>query len=100
MLEEGLFYYYEHSGDPDSPELGNHCMVIADSNDSFKPNVQADVYFTQPGAVMKMDSIDRWRSAARWHTNAVELASWDYRSLSLRAVSGAGDTLLRADRQA
>jgi type VI secretion system secreted protein VgrG len=59
MHEEGLFYFFEHSGEPDSPSLGSHTMVIADHNGAFEPNEQALVEFTQPGAVMKADSIDR-----------------------------------------
>jgi type VI secretion system VgrG family protein len=89
MREEGLFYYFEHSGDAASPGLGGHTMVIADHNGSFQPNAQATVRFTQPGAVMKEDAIDRWRSALRWIAGGVELASWDYRSRDTRPVSAA-----------
>ena len=89
MHEEGLFYFFEHSGDADSPALGSHTMVIADQNGAFKTNAQAVVGFTQPGAVMKVDSIDRWRSETRLVTNAVEISSWDYRALNDRPVSAA-----------
>jgi type VI secretion system secreted protein VgrG len=90
LHEEGLFYFFEHSGDPDSATLGSHTMVIADHNGAFVPNVQASVNFTQPGAVMKVDSIDRWRSETRWSTNAISLRSWDYRAVNDRPVSAAG----------
>lgn len=90
MHEEGLFYFFEHSGDADSPALGSHTMVIADHNGAFQPNVQSTVLFTQPGAVMKVDSIDRWRSEARWSTNAIEMSSWDYRAVNHRPVSSSG----------
>jgi len=89
MREEGLFYYFEHSGDAASPGLGGHTMVIADHNGSFQPNAQATVRFTQPGAVMKEDVIDRWRSALRWTAGGVELASWDYRGNGTRPVAAA-----------
>lgn len=59
MLEEGLFYYFEHEGNPGSPSRGMHTMVIADHNDVFRRNRQALVEFTQAGAVMKADSFDR-----------------------------------------
>jgi len=85
--EEGLFYYFEHEGDPDSPELGRHRMVIADHNGAFLSNIQSAVRYTQPGAVMKEDSMDRWRCDVRQQTNAIELASWDYRGLDRRPVS-------------
>jgi type VI secretion system VgrG family protein len=89
MREEGLFYYFEHSGDAASPGLGGHTMVIADHNGSFQPNAQASVRFTQPGAVMREDAIDSWRSELRWTAGGIGLASWDYRSNSTRPVSAA-----------
>jgi type VI secretion system secreted protein VgrG len=87
MHEEGLFYYFEHSGDAASPALGSHTMVIADHNGSFKPNVQPRIAFSQPGATMVQDTLDRWRTEYRLQTNAIELSSWDYRSLGTRPVS-------------
>ncbi|MCX7217386.1 MAG: type VI secretion system Vgr family protein, partial [Burkholderiales bacterium] len=86
MSEEGLFSWLEHLGDPASVSLGSHTLVIADNNAAFKPNAQASINFTQPGAVMKSDSMDRWRSERRWQTTAVEVASWDYRSINNRPV--------------
>ena len=87
MREEGLFYYFEHEGDSASPSLGSHQMVIADHNRAFHPNVQPSVRYTRPGAVMKEDSMDRWRCELKLQTNAVELSSWDYRTLDYRPVS-------------
>ena len=95
MLEEGLFYYFEHEGDPDSPSRGSHTLVIADHNGAFVPNVQADVRYTQSGTVMKEDSIDRWRTEVRMQTNAIELASWDYRSRQMRPVTSQARTARR-----
>ena len=89
MHEEGLFHYFEHSGDAASPGLGSHTMVIADHNGSFKPNAQASIAFSQPGATMREDTLDRWRTELRLQTNAVELSSWDYRSLDTRDVGAA-----------
>lgn len=96
MFEEGLFYFFEHVGDPDSPSFGSHTLVIADHNGAFAPNVQSDVRFTQPGAVMREDSLDRWRTEWRVQTDAIELESWDYRSRSVRSVSSSvgGDASL------
>ena len=95
MSEEGLFYYFEHSAARDTAHLGSHTLVIADHNGSFKPNAQANVRFTQPGAVMREDSIDRWRITSRSVVAETALSSWDYRSNSTRPVSvsacGAGN---------
>jgi type VI secretion system secreted protein VgrG len=90
MSEEGLFYFFEHEGDSASPGLGVHTLVIADHNGAFEPNSQATVRYTQPGAVMKEDSMDRWRSELKLQTTAVELQSWDYRTLDSRPVSAVG----------
>ena len=90
MHEEGLFYYFEHAGDAGQAPFGSHTLVIADHNGSFVPNRQATIAFTQPGATMREDSLDRWRTELRAQTDAVELLSWDYRSLDVRTVSAAG----------
>jgi len=83
MAEEGLFYYYEHRSD-------GHVLVIADHNPAFRPNEQASVRFTQAGAVMREDSMDRWRMQASLLTTEVSLQSWDYRTLDQRKVSASG----------
>lgn len=87
MHEEGLFHYFEHSGSPNKPSLGSHTLVIADHNGAFQPNPQGAVEFTRPGAVMRADSIDRWRTESRLSTNAIELGSWDYRTVRQRQAS-------------
>jgi type VI secretion system VgrG family protein len=105
MSEEGLFYFFEHEGDTGSGNLGTHQLVIADHNGAFKPNRQALVRYTQPGAVMAEDSMDRWRRELRLPTAVVELSSWDYRTLDVRPVSGsvaepAGPALTSRDSRA
>lgn len=90
MYEEGLFYFFEHAGDTGNASLGSHTMVVADHNGAFQPNALASVRFTQPGAVMREDSIDRWRTESRLRTDAVEMGSWDYRTTGQRQVSAAG----------
>ena len=84
MSEEGLFSWIEHLGDASSATLGSHTLVIADHNGAFQSNTQAEIQFTQPGAVMKHDSIDQWRSQRNWQTNAIEICSWDYRQVNTR----------------
>jgi type VI secretion system secreted protein VgrG len=87
MSEEGLFYYFEHSAAPDSPHLGSHTLIIANHNGSFKANAQAGVRYTQAGAVMREDSIDRWRVMSHSVASETAMSSWDYRSCSTRPVS-------------
>ena len=88
MHEEGLFYFFEHAGDG-GPSLGSHTMVIADHNGAFRPNPQRAIRFTQPGAVMREDSIDRWRTDLRASSNGADVASWDYRALQQRRIHAA-----------
>jgi type VI secretion system secreted protein VgrG len=90
MNEEGLFHYFEHTGEPNSPSLGSHTMVIADHNGTFKSNSQANIAFTQASAVMKQDGLDRWRTEMRKQADAIELSSWDYRSLNTRPTCAVG----------
>lgn len=87
MSEAGLFYFFEHSADAASPSLGQHCLVIADHNNAFKPHRPGAVRFTQSSAVMPDDSIDRWRSDARLLTNIVTLSSRDYRGCGTQEVT-------------
>lgn len=89
MHEEGLFYYFEHAGQADTPALGTHTMVIADHNGAFEGDRQGSIAFSQPGATMRQDTFDRWRTELRLQPNAVELVSWDYRSLDTRPVNAA-----------
>jgi type VI secretion system VgrG family protein len=89
MYEEGLFYYFEHSrADGD---LGSHTLVITDHNGAFEPNIQAEVCFTKPGAVMREDSVDRWRITTRSVVGGTSARSWDYRSMSSRPVEASAD---------
>jgi Rhs element Vgr protein len=83
MYEEGLFYYFEHNS---ADGEGSHTLVIADHNGAFQPNIQNEIRFTQPGAVMREDSLDRWRITTRSVVESSSVSSWDYRSRSSRPV--------------
>jgi type VI secretion system secreted protein VgrG len=84
LAEEGLFCWFEHAAD-EGETLGRHTLVIADHNGAFADNPQAHVRYTQSGATLSEDSLDRWLSNVRVDTVASHAASWDYRSLSPRA---------------
>lgn len=92
MHEEGLFYYFEHSPAGDDGDQGCHTLVIADHNGAFQPNTQAEIRFTQPGAVMREDSMDRWRITTRSVVQTASMTSWDYRSVNGRPVSASTGT--------
>lgn len=90
LREEGLFYWWEHEG---KGEEGSHTLVIADHNGAFQPNPQSRVRFTQAGAVLKEDSLSRVARQASVQTASLELASGDYRTLSLRPQQRTGQNL-------
>jgi type VI secretion system secreted protein VgrG len=91
LTEEGLFYWFEHTGDATSATLGQHTLVIADHNGAFQAQNRGamgnTIRFSQSGAGIQDDTIDRWRTQARWHTHAVQMSSWDYRTLDVRPIA-------------
>jgi len=88
LAEEGLFYWVEHeAGEGD----GSHTLIIADHNGAFQPGPQASVRFARADVTETEDSIQQWSRRARWQTNAVRMASWDYRSAQARPVAAQVD---------
>jgi len=88
----GLFCWFEHSGNAqDAATLGEHTLVIADHNGAFAANAQSRIRFTQPGAVMKEDSITQWHGTRRVGVSALNTASFDYRSVANHAASAEAD---------
>ncbi|HEY8099340.1 MAG TPA: type VI secretion system tip protein TssI/VgrG [Burkholderiaceae bacterium] len=77
LAEEGLFYFFEHSGDTNSNAFGSHTLVIADSNAAFAPNQQAHIRYHRPNATESEDSITSWHSSRQLLTNTLSLASWN-----------------------
>ena len=78
MLEEGLFYWFEHAAD-------KHTLVIADHNPAMADGAQASIRFTgSASASFEADSLTQWHSRQSGGTHNVALASWDYRQRGLR----------------
>jgi len=92
MREEGLFCWWEHTGDTTSASLGSHTLVIADHNDAFATNVQPAVRFTASDHTLGEDSLERWTSIGRVASASVAMRSRDHRGLGARPVEAtAGD---------
>ncbi len=93
LAEEGLFYWFDHASGS-APSLGSHTLVISDHNGAFKPNAQATIRYSGVNAMTPDDTFQHWHETQQLNTNAVAMASWDYRSVSSRAVnaSASGDT--------
>lgn len=92
LAEEGLFYWVEHEAGEDGP--GAHTVVIADHNGAFEAGPQDSVKFQRADATETEDSIQQWRQSRAWRTNAVRLASWDYRAMQSRKASAQVDDKL------
>lgn len=90
LLEEGLFWWFEHEGDAASPSLGRHTLVIADHNGTVRPAAQPRVRFTQAGAVLKEDALQHFSSRQTLQTQSAQWSSWDYRTLDTRTVTAQG----------
>ncbi|TCS33312.1 Rhs element Vgr protein [Paucimonas lemoignei] len=83
LAEEGLFYWFEHTGDSTSPALGSHRLVIADSNAAFVQNQQAHIRFHRAAAVEHSDTITEWQASRRILTNTMMVSSWNERQVSV-----------------
>ncbi len=77
LAEEGLFYWFEHTGDTAGASLGSHTLVISDTNSAFTPNVQNPIRFHRAAAVEQTDAITGWQAARHVLTNALAVASWN-----------------------
>ena len=87
LAEEGIFYWFEHSGDTSSPGLGKHTLMLADSNTVFQSGSAPAVRFHRADSTETTDTTDTiqlWTPARRWQTAQISRASWDYRTLSTR----------------
>ncbi|MBE1161103.1 type VI secretion system Vgr family protein [Dyella acidiphila] len=84
LAEEGIFYWFEHSGDTSSPGLGKHTMLLADSNTAFQAGSATAVRFHRADGTETTDTIQVWTPTRRWQTGQISRASWDYRTLSNR----------------
>ncbi|MDE1998679.1 MAG: type VI secretion system tip protein VgrG [Burkholderiales bacterium] len=90
--EEGLFAWFEHTGQPDDTNtLGSHTLILADHNGAFRANTQARVRFTQSGAALAEDSLTRWHGLRRVAPTEVHTASWDYRQVDNQSASAEAD---------
>lgn len=82
--EEGIFYWFEHEGDANASNFGQHTLVLADSNRQFKPDDPVVIGFHQTSDGDPAGNIQNFMAARRWRIGQVMRASWDHRSLSTR----------------
>jgi type VI secretion system secreted protein VgrG len=87
LAEEGIFYWFEHTGDANSPGLGKHTLTLADSNTAFQAGSAPAVRFHRADSTETTDTIQLWTPTRRWQTAQISRGSWDYRTLSTRPSS-------------
>ncbi|ALF90243.1 MULTISPECIES: type VI secretion system Vgr family protein [Ralstonia solanacearum species complex] len=85
LAEEGLSFRIEHE-QSDAPRDGSaqsrHCVVIFD-NDAERPAcAQPEIRFHRIDATEREDAIERFSQTRTVGTNAVTVASWDYKALA------------------
>ena len=83
--EEGLYAWFEHTGQPGEPGLGYHTLVLADHPGAFQPHTPGAleaVRFTQASAVLQGDSLRHWHAHRQVVPTELSTASWDHRSVS------------------
>ena len=90
LASQGLYYWFEHSGDRSADTLGTHTLVIADHNSAFQPEDGRPIRFHRADATETQDAIQHWRAREQRHSPQLRLTSWDYRTRDMRAVSAAG----------
>lgn len=85
LAEEGIYYWFEHEGEPDGADFGKHTLVLADhSHDSRE---LGNVRFHRRDETERSDTVQRWDVARRWRTSRVERATWDHRTLERRQAT-------------
>ncbi|PNR35584.1 hypothetical protein LA06_15960, partial [Xanthomonas oryzae pv. oryzae] len=82
LAEEGIAYWFEHTGAADSATRGTHTLVLSDHNAAFAD--LGTVRYHRTDVTEQQDSVQQWVQAHRWRATSLSRASWDYRSRSLR----------------
>jgi len=92
LLQEGLFYRFEHEADAFSDTLGRHTLVITDDLGAFTE--KAHVRYTQSDATLGADSLTRFITRRRVHVNALQVASRDERTTQLRPAQAQAEATM------
>jgi len=99
LAEEGIAYWFEHEGaagaamggsdGANGASLGTHTLVLGDHVDAFAE--LGSVRHHRSAATERCDGVHTWTTARRWRPVQLRRASWDYKTLDVRALeAGAG----------
>jgi len=95
--EEGINFYFEHVDDhasapaipsrtlDHSPDTktghAKHILVLFDNNDTLQPNAQPEIRYHRTSSTGESDAITHFSEKHQIGSNAVSIASWDYKKL-------------------
>jgi len=85
LAEEGLTFYFEHTGDPTAPLLGGHTLVITDRSDAGAQ--LGAIRFHRSAATESTDAMQHWLPQHRVTLAQFGMQSWDYATVDARPVS-------------
>lgn len=90
LAEEGLNFFFEHhEADPPTDNGSSsacHRLVIFDDNAALVPCAQPSIRFQRAAATERDDTVTLLTRSRQVRTNAVALASWDYKALGAPAA--------------
>lgn len=82
--DEGVFHFFEHSGEPDAATLGRHTLVLGDHNAAFGPSPARSYPYHRRDATERTNTIQQVRLRRQLRPTQAVRGSWDYRTLNLR----------------
>ena len=91
---EGVFHFFEHSGDSGATSLGQHTLVLADQNAAFAPTPAKTYAYHRRDATERANTLQQLRVRRQLRPTQVMRGSWDYRTLNLRPTQASADAAL------
>lgn len=92
LAEEGVYTWFEHEGEAESANFGQHTLVLADHHADIK--TLGCVRFHRGDATERSDTVQHWEDAHTWRVSQLQRSTWDYRStrrMQGSAQAGEGD---------
>jgi len=91
MEEEGLWYYFEHSGNGDGEDdeegeengFDGHRLVITDDVDTCQPVQPRTIRFHRQAATEQEDALTQWGGVRQQQPTRVSVGTFDYKQPSL-----------------
>ena len=96
MEEEGLWYYFEHSGNgsgeddegQEANRFDGHRLVITDDADTTQPVQPRVIRFHRQAATEQEDALTQWGGVRKQQPTRVSVGTFDYKQPSLTKRTG------------